>query len=310
MPVELSIRKTLKFFYRAFGLVIESQFECPELLPETEQSAPDVRILTETMPEHSDEISSAGNRVEGDPQRLLLRIAGVACFLIRDGREIKVYPCPDASFDDIRLYLLGSAMGAMLHQRGMLPFHGSSICVDNRAITFSGPSGIGKSTLAAALVTRGYRMLADDVSAISFADSGLPMVNPGMPQLKLCDDVGRKLGYNPLLARSLGNHAEKHGYPEHTAFVSETTPSKAVYILGRHADNRFEDISLTGIDKFMALKDNTYRPSFVKVMGIERIHFDLLRKLAECIEVHILLRPVDGFRINELADYVSRLISK
>lgn len=241
---------------------------------------------------------------------MLLKIADVARYLIADGREITICACDGASWDDIRLYLLGSAMGAILHQRGMLPFHGSTVCAGNRAITFSGPSGIGKSTLAAALVARGYRMLADDVSAISFTDAGVPMVNPGMPQLKLREDAGRQLGRDAAFARPLGNHAGKHGYSEHAAFVSEPLPSATVYILGRHAENRFEDIALKGMDKFHALRVNTYRPSFVKAMGTDRVHFDLLRKLVEHIDVHLLLRPAEGFRIDELADYVSHLISK
>ena len=297
----------MNFFFRTFGLVIESQIECTELMPDTEQSVSDVLVRVGATPTHLDHSMTLGDWIEGRDGQILLKIAGVANYWVRDGREIVVDAAKDASPEDIRIYLLGSAMGAVLHQRGLLPFHGSTVCVNGKAITFSGPSGIGKSTLAAALVGRGNRMLADDVSAISFSEQGLPMVNPGIPQIKLYDDSGRELGRDLSFARPLGNHAGKSGYPEHASFISEALPSKIIYILGKHAEYSFKEISLKGIDKFNALRLNTYRPSFVKAMGLELIHFNLLKKLAVHIDVRILLRPADGFRINELADYALQL---
>lgn len=274
------------------------------------QPTVDILICCGEVPEHLDKTLIRSDWMEGRLQQMLLKINGIANYWITDGAKIIVCPYKDASSDDIRLYLLGSAMGAILHQRGMLPFHGSSICVQGKAITFSGPSGIGKSTLTAALVSRGYRMMADDVSAISFDNEGVPMVNPGMPQLKLREDAGRKLGRNMSRARPLGNHAGKYGHPEHIAFVVDALPSKAIYILGRHTANKFENILLKGMDKFQALQINTYRPLFVKALGIELIHFDQLKKLAGNIDVYLLLRPTDGFRIDELADYVSQLVTQ
>ncbi len=298
------------FFYRVFDLVVESQYECPELLSDIGLSVPDIQICQGIVPDHLDNAVTLGSWIEGNPQQILLNISGVARFLIANAREITVHPDENAVSDNIRLYLLGSAMGALLHQRGILPFHGSSVAYDGQAITFSGPSGIGKSTLAGALVARGYRMLADDISAMSFYENGSPLVNPGMPQLKLHSDAIQQLGYDLSLARPLGNHAGKYGYPEHTAFVSNSLPSKTIYILGRHTENRFEDIVLKGMDKFHALQVNVYRPSFVKAMGIERRHFDMLRKLAWQVDVHLLLRPAEDFRIDELADLVSHWITK
>ncbi len=287
----------MNFFYHAFGLVIESQIECPELLPAVGQFTSDVLVRFDIVPSRLDHGMVLGDWIEGSSGQILLKIAGVANYWIHDGQEIVVDAAKDASPEDVRIYLLGSAMGAILHQRGLLPFHGSTICVDGQAITFSGPSGIGKSTLAAALVGRGYQMLADDVSAISFTSQGVPMVNPGMPQLKLCDDSGQQLGRDSSHARPLGNHARKYGYPEHAAFITEARPSKTIYILGKHTENDFKEIPLKGVDKFHALRINTYRPSFVKAMGLELPHFNLLKKLAGHIDVCVLLRPAEGFRI-------------
>jgi hypothetical protein len=294
----------VSFFYHIFGLVVESQIECPELTPAAGQPNPDVQICARAVPAHLNGGIAAGEWLEGCRGQMLLRIKGIAAYRISFGREIAVDASVDASPEDIRIYLLGSAMGALLHQRGLLPFHGSTVCIGERAITFSGPSGVGKSTLAAALVDKGCRMLADDVSAVSFTDSGMPTVNPGIPQLKLCADAAQRLGRAPSHARPPCSRDEKYGYPEHSAFVSHALPSGAIYIIGKHPDNGFEEIPLKGAKKFNALRVNAYRPLFVKAMEMEQLHFDLLGKLAARADVRILLRPADRFRIDELANHV------
>ena len=296
----------MNFFYNAFGLVIESQVECPELMPGENVPVSDVLIRFDRVPSALDCGLSLGNWIEGSAGQILLKIADIANYLIFGGEEIVIDAVKDATPEDIRIYLLGSAMGAILHQRGLLPFHGSTVCVNRHAVTFSGPSGIGKSTLAAALVGRGIRMLADDVSAISFITQDLPMVNPGMPQFKLHDDAGQQLGRDLSNARYLGNYSGKSAYPEYASFTSEALPSKIIYVLAKHSDNSFKEISLKGIDKFHALRVNTYRPSFVKAMGLELAHFYLLKKLAAHIDVRILLRPAEGFHIDELTDFVTQ----
>ena len=65
---------------------------------------------------------------------------------------------------DIRVFLLGSCLGALLHQRGVLALHASAIETDQGAVLFMGDSGMGKSTTLQAFIKRGYKMLADDIT--------------------------------------------------------------------------------------------------------------------------------------------------
>ncbi len=57
--------------------------------------------------------------------------------------------------DDVRLFLLGSVMGAVLHYRGVTPLHGNGFVHEGGAVLVLGNMGVGKSTLAAALVKKG-----------------------------------------------------------------------------------------------------------------------------------------------------------
>ena len=102
---------------------------------------------------------------------------------------------PRPNDNDVRLFLLGSVMGALLHQRGWLPLHGSAIRLpDGTAAIFMGPSGVGKSTLAAAFRRRGYAVAADDVSLIFTGADGSPLLQPAYPELKLWAEAAAKIG--------------------------------------------------------------------------------------------------------------------
>ena len=148
--------------YKAFGLTVSSSMPCPELLPGAGE--PDVTVTYGDVPRDLAGAKGRGVCYQAAPGELLLRVDGVAQFLVRGGSEIIIDRHPAASDDDVRLFLLGSAFGALLHQRGILALHGSTVKVGDGCVVFLGRSGMGKSTLATILARRGYPCLGDDVA--------------------------------------------------------------------------------------------------------------------------------------------------
>jgi HprK-related kinase A len=65
------------------------------------------------------------------------------------------------------------------HLNSFLIFHAAVIAKENRALILAAPPGYGKSTLCAALVNRGWRLLSDELTLID-PESGfaLPLVRP------------------------------------------------------------------------------------------------------------------------------------
>jgi hypothetical protein len=124
----------------------------------------------------------------------LLSVDSVGRFLIRGGEEILVDPLPDAPERNVRLFLLGSALGVLAYQRGLLPLHANAVVIDGVAHAFTGPSGRGKSTLAAYFAQAGHRVLSDDVCAMSFDAEGRPLAWPGLPRVKLWQEAADALG--------------------------------------------------------------------------------------------------------------------
>ncbi len=178
--------------YMAYGLRIASELDCPELTPDVSET-PDVVIRYGAVPENLPDATAKGVRYQVSPDQFLLKVDHVANYLVSGGREISIERAPESDDDSIRLFLLGSALGALLHQRELLPLHGSAIKVNDGVCVFVGLSGNGKSTVAAAFRQRGYQVLADDVCVVSIREDGLPLVIPGYPQLKLWADTLKKL---------------------------------------------------------------------------------------------------------------------
>src|SRR5271156_4990993 len=131
------------------------------------------------------------NAVEVDPDcfatpsQYFLRIHGIARYLVTNGTEIVVSPDADAPPLDVRAYLLGTIFVVLCQQRGLLPLHASAVSSRSGVAAFLGNSGQGKSTLAAHLAQRGFRVLADDVCLIDFMEPSAAMVIHTAPWLKL-----------------------------------------------------------------------------------------------------------------------------
>jgi hypothetical protein len=74
----------------------------------------------------------------------------------------------------------------LLH-RGDLVLHAAAVDVGGESIVIAAPGGTGKSTLAAAFVQAGHRLLSEDVTCIR--STGAPSVVPGPALLRLRPDV-------------------------------------------------------------------------------------------------------------------------
>src|SRR5215510_9302338 len=129
------------YFYTAFGLCLATEFPCPELAPG--RGSPDVRIRYGVVPAQLTAAKKIGAHYQAAPGQLLLTIDGVARFLVQDGAEIIVERAPESDDDSLRLFLLGSVIGALLQQRGTLTLHSSVIEVDGGCVGFMGHSGAG-----------------------------------------------------------------------------------------------------------------------------------------------------------------------
>ncbi len=289
--------------YACYGLSIASDLPLPELVPAPSgQTMPaEVRVVRGPV--------AAGGLRQGRqlgpylwtaPRQLWLQVPGIARFLVSDGQLITIDAAPGIDESSIRVFLLGSALGALLFQRGLLVLHGNAIQIGDQCLVCVGPSGAGKSTLAAGFLQRGYAILADDVVPVDAHCCALA----GFPRLKLWQDTADRLRIDTNQLCRVRPAMAKFNYPLTQRFSGAPLPIRWVYILGTHQqpDTRFEAIH--GMDRFNPLRNNTYRVRYMEGMALKPAHLQICSTLAGRIHLKRITRPERGFGLDELVDRI------
>jgi hypothetical protein len=271
--------------YSVFGLVIRSEFPFGSAFAQveaTEAADVEIRLGRIDLPE------AEGSGYSIAPAGTLLTVPKVGRFLVSGGSEILVDPEPAASERNVRIFLLGSAIGALLHQRGLLPLHANAIDIGGRAVAFSGHSGAGKSTIAAWFHDRGYPILADDVCVIGFDQSGRALAYPGIPRLRLWREALEASGRDAGAYDRSFDDMEKYDVPTASDSRLEPIPLAAIYLLRKAQEDGDAAIErLTGVEAVETLVSNTYRGGYLRIIGGTAGH------LAACLKV---VRAVPVFR--------------
>jgi len=189
--------------YIAFGLTVDSPIPLPEALPSEPGAPADVTVAYGDpgggLLEEPGFCEARDRRIwwqgKTDEYHMMFNTPS-GLFDISDGNKINICLYPDADMEQARIYLLGSAMGAVQVQRGRIPIHGGAVKTARGAMVITGGQGVGKSTMTSAFVHNGFPYLTDDVSSVSL-DNGRAFVVPAYPQRKLVRDACAPLGYAP-----------------------------------------------------------------------------------------------------------------
>ncbi|MBN9525824.1 MAG: hypothetical protein J0H82_06465 [Alphaproteobacteria bacterium] len=282
----------------------------PELPPwrGAEGGTPEIEVRLGNVPDQLPDIIHRGPILQiGGDGSCRYNMAGVACFLIEGGRRITVRPHMAADAPDVRLFLLGSVFGLLCHQRGWLPLHACCVEIGGRAIAFAGPSGIGKSTLAASFVRQGYRLLADDVTVIDAHAPGGPLVIPAIGRIKLWRDTLDALKISADGLEPCRNRMEKFQVPVGGRFQLTRLPLTAIHLLDRVSDERqAELLPLVGLQAVETLLGAVYRRQAGERMGKRP---QMLRAIHRLLTVPILaLRYAQG--LSHLQQTVYRMAAR
>ncbi|WP_420137978.1 hypothetical protein [Sphingomonas sp.] len=184
----------------------------------------------------------------------------IASFRIEDGCRIIVDPDHHADETLVQVFLLGSAFGFLIHQRGLLPLHAGCVELGGQAVAFAGESGAGKSTLVAAFVQAGFPMLADDITVIDPHAAGGPVVLPSFPRIKLWRHALDGLGISALELPRVRDELDKYLLPADAHFRTEPLPLGALYHLSQVNEPQQAGVEpLRGKEAIDGILDAVYR---------------------------------------------------
>lgn len=262
--------------YSVFGLRLRSDLALPELHACADAGEPDVVVAEGSVAAPEEE----GRGYEMLPGGTRLSVAEAGRFWIAGGDRITYQRLPGASEKNLRLFLLGSALGALLHQRGLLPLHANAIEVAGRAVAFMGHSGAGKSTIAAWFHDRGYPVLADDVCVVTFAPDGTPLAHGGIPRLRLWREALEASGRDAGAFEPSFDDMDKYDVPTpQREALPAPLPIDRIYLLGKAEGEAGSIQRLEGVAAVEALVANTYRGAHVGLAGATQTH------LAACLRL-------------------------
>jgi hypothetical protein len=293
----------LRYRYRLYGLTLCSPLvlPCPEsddrpdvwLSPATPTRL--IRARAEvTTADASGEWFSCSRLTDGSRY---LRWAGLfECLVSPDGRRIWYHRLEHASSESFTVYLLGHVLSFSLLALGVESLHGTVTVIDGHAVVFLGGCGWGKSTLAAALLARGFPVLTDDLVALARLDASWA-VHPGMPRLKLFPSIARRLLRTGVGEPRMNTGTSKLVLPLGKGqAVREAVPLKAIYLLPQpttrmnRATARVQIEPLSERDAFLELIGAAFnlvvleRPRFAN-------QFAFATRLAASVPVRRLIYP-------------------
>ena len=291
--------------YKAFGFVIASEFSIPQL-PCADACAADILIQKRDLRDmqiREDQIRFL------PPSEMLFSFENVGAFRITDGNLIEVDPDPSCSESHLGVYLMGSCMGAILHQRGFMPLHGSCVTDGRRSILITGDSGAGKSTLAAEFLKRGWKLLTDDVSAV-YDVEGTPRVRSSYPSQKLWQDALEHYDRPETSVHSLyfNENREKFGVDVSSFFFDGCAPLSLVVRL-IPADASCSISAIEGIAKADQLLRNTYR-SYMIAPGNRQLHFQRCITLSTKLPMALAVRENGKQCAAELYDMITAFMEE
>ncbi|MEI4828878.1 aldolase [Bacillus sp. FJAT-53711] len=294
-----------KFVYKAFGLSLLSEIPLPEL-PQISSYEDTIDIVIEraSLSELWNELSYPKAIFIVKENLVMFQIPNTATFCIQDGEKIIVSPIKGSDEDKIRLYILGTCIGALLMQRRILPLHGSVVAINEKAYAFIGDSGAGKSTLASAFLSRGYQLLSDDVIAVTLSQDNIPFVTPSYPQQKLWQESLDKFGMETAHYRPLFERETKFAVPVPFNFLNEQLPLAGVFELVKADKENVGLRRIEGLDRLRTLFHHTYRNSLIPRLDLMEWHFTNSTSIVNKIDMFQLWRPTSGFTAHNLVSLV------
>lgn len=289
--------------YTAFGMVVESEFPVPQIMA-AESLQADVRICRASLP---DMPQGQGFLMDENCVRFL--IPEVGKFRISKGNLIEVDPTPSYSESLLAVYLMGSCIGAVLHQRGLFPLHGSCVTNGKDSIILTGDSGAGKSTLAAEFLSRGWKLMTDDVAVVKEID-GVPVVQSSYPSQKLWKDSLEQYSPEPERVHSLYAEDErvKYGVSIADKFYAGTAPlTHIIRLLPADAESSIQPIE--GMAKVDQLMYNTYRFYLITKEKRQR-HFQRCVTLAQKVPMSLVIRNKNEQTAAKLYEMITETVYK
>lgn len=135
----------------------------------------------------------------GPDRSVFITAPGLGRFAIPNEAAVVIERFDDTPDSALQAFLLTEVLPVLCLLRGLVPLRASGVVIDGEGVLLAGMPGVGKSTLAAHMLTRGARLIGDGVCALRSGREGGPELCPGAGVVRLWTDTVTPLGLTPRL---------------------------------------------------------------------------------------------------------------
>lgn len=278
------------FRYLAFGLHWQSDFPLGQFqIDPSGCSEPDVSVVASTNPvlRYLDVSSRHNCQICKDGFRFQAKDG--ACFDYYHPGHLHVFPHL-ADLGASAPYFYGTVAAAIAACRDTLPMHGTAMASDGAAVLLCGPAGAGKSSTAAALAARGFRLISDDLSVFRLSTQGQPVVSAGRTDIRLVPAAAQLL----QKALDLPPSGERSAYGKVLMRPPSIAPTEQVVL--RSVISLQTDQPEHGHDKdpgriLKLLSGNVFRPRLMQRLPGVPVRAELLLRMLGAIRLCSLMTP-------------------
>ncbi len=312
--------------YDVYGLRVAVNLELPCLQPVAgDIRSADITVMMGDIPAEVDTGSSIAEKMLYQDPPLGNEPSYLEVVRSRGGQYYRWYYSPGIDFvinrecslvwckwkhaglqDHAIISLTGAVLGFILRMRGNVCLHASGIVCEEQAFALCGVSGAGKSSLAAAFATSGFRILTDDIMPLSYRD-GVLMATPGYPRINLYPDSHKYIEglppELPLLSADWDKcYLDLLAAPDR--YCNYPVELKAIYIIDWQNQNPANQIQTLSPSRAVSLlAANTYYCELLDATR-KKDEFIFLSRVVNDISIK-QLQPVSNIRmIQDLKDKI------
>jgi hypothetical protein len=285
----------LVYLYHVYGLNVRSDLLLPGLPMGGDGRDVAVRERGFRLPPAFGDVAGGPLVFSGDTAYLR---CGLGSFRLHRGREVTMMLSPGAEPGFLAVLLGGTILGILLWQRHDLVLHASAVVRGGSVIAFAGQPRDGKSSLAAAMLARGYAFYADDLVPVRVV-GGTHIAYPGPLALKLWPDAIRLAGGDPLAMPIAWPGQEKRLRSLGGGFVGDPLPIARLYVFDQGDAHAVTPIAAA--EAVYELARCSYCAPIMRPAEMPR-HFQQVVALAQAVPCLRLRRTTSLRDLPELVD--------
>lgn len=272
------------YYYKVYGLKVESDLVFPQLVRCEESTVSDVQIMKAELSQEIQANWPKKKYVFGrDYSWLINRTCQIQVY---EGKRITYALQEGGKADYLQTYLLGYGMSMLALQRNMLPMHCSVVADEEGAVMIAGESGVGKSTITTSFLNNGYYLMADDMAFVDGTN-----VYPAFPYQKLCRDVVIREGLNPEELIYIDEDKDKFLAPVKGKFDVNKRPVKGFIYLHICEGQEVITNELVGLERFHVYASNLFLRKLLGNQKYEAYIGSICLEMASKVPLYAMGRP-------------------